>query len=170
VDQYGAAPGGDFDAVPDVDAVSDFDLCAGTLAQTAQIQVQFSQDGGTWGPWQNFVPGTYVFWMVNFRLALTQGVQNGVTVSPLITAFAWQVSVPDRIIQVAEVSCPATGLAITFTPAFQITPAVAVTVLNAQPGDVITFPTAIGPAGGTIEITNAGTGVLRNISYIAKGY
>ena len=28
----------------------------------------------------------------------------------------------------------------------------------------------IGPAGGTIEITNAGTGVLRNISYIAKGY
>ncbi|MGD0826570.1 MAG: phage tail protein [Desulfobaccales bacterium] len=170
VDQYGAAPGGDFDSVPDVDALPDFDVAGGTLAQTAHIQVQFSQDGATWGAWQDFIPGTYVFWKVNFRLALTQGVQGGVTVSPLVTAFTWGVSMPDRIIQVASVSCPATGLAITFTPAFQTAPAIAVTVLNAEAGDVVTFPTAIGPAGGTIMIINAGAGVVRNISYIAKGY
>jgi hypothetical protein len=88
----------------------------------------------------------------------------------MVTDFAWSVAMPDRIIQVGSISCPAMGLAITFTPAFQITPAIAVTILNAQPGDVVTFPVAIGPSGGTIEITNAGAGVLRNISYIAKGY
>ena len=170
VDQYDAGAGGQFDQVPDVDAVPDFDQAGGTLAQTAQIQVQFSQDGSTWGDWQNFIPGTYVFWKVNFRLALIQVVQGNVTLNPMVTDFAWSVAMPDRIIQVGSISCPAMGLAITFTPAFQITPAIAVTILNAQPGDVVTFPVAIGPSGGTIEITNAGAGVLRNISYIAKGY
>jgi hypothetical protein len=77
---------------------------------------------------------------------------------------------PDRIVQVGSVSCPATGLPITFTPAFQITPSLAVTILNAQAGDVITFPTAIGPSGGAIEIMNGGAGVVRDISYIAHGY
>jgi hypothetical protein len=170
VDQYDAGAGGQFDQVPDVDAVPDFDQAGGPLAQTAQIQAQFSQDGSTWGDWQNFIPGTYVFWKVNFRLALIQVVQGNVTLNPMVTDFAWSVAMPDRIIQVGSISCPATGLAITFTPAFQITPAIAVTILNAQPGDVVTFPTAIGPAGGTIMVTNSGAGVLRNISYIAKGY
>ena len=77
---------------------------------------------------------------------------------------------PDRLVDVGSIACPATGLAVTFTPAFQITPSVAVTRLNAENGDVVTFPTAIGPAGGTIMVTNGGTGVARNISYIAKGY
>jgi hypothetical protein len=170
VDQYDAGAGGQFDQVPDVDAVPDFDQAGGTLAQTAQIQAQFSQDGSTWGDWQNFIPGTYVFWKVNFRLALIQVVQGNVTLNPMVTDFAWSVAMPDRIIQVGSISCPATGLAITFTPAFQITPAIAVTILNAQPGDVVTFPTAIGPAGGTIMVINGGAGVLRNISYIAKGF
>jgi hypothetical protein len=153
-----------------VDAVPDFDQAGGPLAQTAQIQVQFSQDGSTWGDWQNFIPGTYVFWKVNFRLALIQVVQGNVTLNPMVTDFAWTVAMPDRIIQVGSISCPATGLAITFTPAFQITPAIAVMILNAQPGDMVTFPTAIGPAGGTIMVINGSAGVLRNISYIAKGY
>ncbi|MGO9176310.1 MAG: phage tail protein [Desulfobaccales bacterium] len=170
VDQYGAGPGGDFDLAPDVDAVPDFDQAGGTLAQTAQIQVQFSQDGSTWGDWQNFIPGTYMFRMVNFRLSLASMVQGGVTLSPLVSAFAWSVEMPDRIVQVGSVSCPATGLPITFTPAFQITPSLAVTILNAQAGDVITFPTAIGPSGGAIEIMNGGAGVVRDISYIAHGY
>ncbi len=169
-DQYDAGAGGQFDQVPDVDAVPDFDQSGGTLAQTAQIQVQFSQDGSNWGAWQAFTPGTYVFHKVNFRLALTQVVQGSVTLSPVVTDFAWSISMPDRIVQVASVSCPATGLPITFTPAFQITPAIAVTVLNAEAGDVVAFPTAIGPAGGTIMVTNGGVGVARNISYIAKGY
>ncbi|MGO9174889.1 MAG: phage tail protein, partial [Desulfobaccales bacterium] len=170
VDQYGAGTGGQFDQVPDVDAVPDFDQAGGTLAQTAQIQVQFSLDGSTWGAWQVFTPGTYVFCKVNFQLALTQVVQGNVTLNPMVTGFTWSVAMPDRIIQVGSISCPASGLAITFTPDFQITPAIAVTILNAQTGDVVTFPTAIGPAGGTIMITNGGVGVLRNISYIAKGY
>jgi hypothetical protein len=170
VDQYDAGAGGQFDAVPDVDAVPDFDQAGGTLAQTVQIQVQFSQDGSTWGAWQNFVPGTYVFRKVNWRLALTQVMQGNVTFSPVVTGFAWSVSMQDRIVQVSSVSCPSTGLAVTFTPAFQITPALAVTILNAQAGDVMTFPTAIGPTGGTILITNGGAGVTRDISYIAHGY
>ena len=49
VDQYDAGAGGHSIQVPDVDAVPDFDQAGGTLAQTAQIQVQFSQDGSTWG-------------------------------------------------------------------------------------------------------------------------
>ncbi len=92
------------------------------------------------------------------------------TLSPVVTDFAWSVSMPDRLVQVASVACPATGLAVAFTPAFQITPAIAVTILNAQSGDVVTFPTAIGPAGGAFLVTNGGVGVLRDISYIAKGY
>ncbi len=48
-DQYDAGAGGQFDQVPDVDAVPDFDQSGGTLAQTAQIQVQFSQDGSAPG-------------------------------------------------------------------------------------------------------------------------
>ncbi|MGA7577864.1 MAG: phage tail protein [Desulfobaccales bacterium] len=170
VDQYDAGAGGEFDSVPDVDAAPDFDQAGGALAQTVQIQVQFSQDGSTWGAWQNFTPGTYVFRMVNFQVLLTQVVQGGVTLSPVVTDFAWSISMPDRLVDVGSIACPATGLAVTFTPAFQITPSVAVTILNAEAGDVVTFPTALGPAGGTIMVTNGGTGVARNISYIAKGY
>jgi hypothetical protein len=170
VDQYGAGAGGQFDQVPDVDALPDFDQGGGVLAQTAQIQVQFSQDGSTWGPWQSFIPGSYVFRKVNFRLALFQATQGNATLSPVVTDFAWSVEMPDRIIQVASVSCPATGLAVTFTPAFQVTPAITVLILNAQAGDVVTFPVAIGASGGTIEVQNSGVGVTRNISYVANGY
>ncbi len=170
VDQYGAPQGVQFDQVPDVDAIPDFDQAAGVLVQTVQIQVQFSQDGGTWGAWQNFIPGIYVFWKANFRLALTQAVQGNVTLSPTVSGFTWSVDMPDRIIQLASVSCPNTGLAITFTPPFQIVPSLGVTILNAQSGDVVTFPAPIGAAGGTILITNGGSGVTRNISYIAHGY
>ncbi|MGD0216322.1 MAG: phage tail protein [Desulfobaccales bacterium] len=170
VDQYDAGAGGEFDSVPDVDAAPDFDQAGGALAQTVQIRVQFTQDGATWGAWQNFTPGTYVFRKVNFQVLLTQIVQGGVTLSPVVTDFAWSISMPDRLVDVGSIACPATGLAVTFTPAFQITPSVAVTILNAQAGDVVTFPTAIGPAGGAIMVSNGGTGVARNISYIAKGY
>ena len=96
-------------------------------------------------------------------------VQGGVTLSPVVTDFAWSISMPDRLVDVGSIACPATGLAVTFTPAFQITPSVAVTILNAQAGDVVTFPMAIGPSRRHDQVTNGGAGVARNISYIAQG-
>ncbi len=158
--------GDDFDAVPDVEALPDFDTAGGISAPTVQIQMQLSQDGAAWGAWQPFTPGTYVFRKVNFRLALTQ---IGAA-SPIVSGFTWSVSMPDRIIQAAAVDCPGTGLAVAFTPPFQAVPSLQVTILNGQAGDLVTFPVAIGKAAGTILITNGGAGVDRNISYIAHGY
>jgi hypothetical protein len=71
----------DFDSIPDMDG-----LAAGQA--DVKVQIRISQDGSTWGNWQDLKPGQYYAWGINLRLALTV-YQAGVT--PVVSEFNWQV-------------------------------------------------------------------------------
>jgi hypothetical protein len=139
-------------------------------AGTADVVIQISIDPGTgtFGSWQTFIPGQYVARRIQMRAVLTS---NLATAIPVLTAFAFAISLPTRSqSSPGPVSCPATGLAVTFPLAFQTVPNVQVTIANESAADVITFPVAVSNTGFTVKITNGGVGVLRNIHWLASGY
>ena len=163
---------GDFDSLagnPDFDSLAGqpgFDDLVGPRP-AAKIQIALSQDGLTWGAYQDFLAKSYFFQDLKWRLDLMRAAAwQALTVS----GFSTTTDLPDRELRGVEVTCPDTGLTVNFTPAFQTTPLVAVTILDVQAGDLITFPVAFTNTGGAILITNGGNGVQRAINWFARGY
>jgi hypothetical protein len=132
-----------------------------------KIQMAIAPDSGVYGAWRDFTPGTYMGRKFKFRANL---LSYDTTVTPILDTMSISVDMPDRVESVAAVSCPASGgLTVTHLPAFQISPSVQITILNASPGDnaVLSSQSA---SGFTVQVTNAGTPVTRNINWLAQGY
>jgi hypothetical protein len=139
-------------------------------ASTANVAIQISIDPGTgtFGPWQAFLPGQYMAKRIQMRAVLTSAIS---TIIPVLTAMAWSVSLPTRSLSSpGPVSCPAGGLAVTFSLPFQTIPNVQITVANESPADTVIFPVAVSSTGFTVQIQNGGVGVARNIHWLASGY
>ena len=92
------------------------------------------------------------------------------TVSTILTGMTFSVDMPDRVDTGTALAIPAAGKAVVFATPFQIVPNVQITILNPVAGDVIAFPAQPTTTGFTVQITNAGVGVARNINWLAKGY
>jgi len=154
------------DAAPDWDAIVDFDGNVAGLA-SCKVQVRTSQDGSTWGDWQDLFPGQYVFQVVDIRLVL---LAPNPPITPVIMGFAFTVDMPDRVDVGNGITCPAGGLDVTYETPFQTDPPnVQITVLNPDPDDKVTV---IGSSKTTfhVAITNGGSGVERTINWLAQGY
>lgn len=152
------------DDVLDFDALSDLD---GDYAGYSNVQIQIQVYNGGWGPWQNFIAGTYIGQKFRPRALLTS---ESASITAVLSAFSFTVDMPDRIDTGTLVAINSIGTAIVFTVPFHIIPNVQITILNAQPGDTITFPVVPAISGFTVQITNGGVGVARNINWMAKGY
>lgn len=131
------------------------------------IQIATSDLAGTFGGWQNFVPGQYVGRKFKLRLLLTS---NDSHTTPSVTAFSFTVDMPDKIYSGTNVALAAIGTAVVFTAPFQVVPNVQVTILNSVGGDTVIFLAGPTAAGFTLQITNLGIGVVRNVNWLAKGY
>ena len=152
-----------------VAALDDIESLVVASAATSNVTMQISVDpgSGTFGAWQTFVPGQYVGSRFQMRAALMSALATSI---PTLTAMTWSVSLPDRVLRGTNVACAAGGQAITFSTPFQIIPNVQITIANAAAGDDIFF-TAVPTTGGfTVQVKNAGTGVARNINWIASAY
>lgn len=132
----------------------------------AKAKLAISQDGTTWGEWQDYVMGDYVGMAFKFRIEL-YSYSNTVTV--IASSFSFTVDMPDRIERGTGISIPAAGKTITHTNPFQIAPSTQITVVNAQSGDVIRLTNET-KSGFDIQITNGGSGVIRSINYDSGGY
>lgn len=138
----------------------------------AQPQIRLSQDGVTWGPWQNWAMGSYSALGFDAQVLL---VSADPSVAGVLTDFTFAVDVPDRVDTGTNIAVPAAGLAIAFTAPFNggpggaTVPNLLITIHGAQAGDqVVTSGRTL--AGFTVQVTNSGVGVARTIDWQAQGY
>ena len=121
----------------------------------------------TWSDWEQLLVGDFTARAFEFRARLFS---NATTVTPLITKLAVEVDMPDRVLSDDNVSVGASGLAVTFSPAFKEIPAIGVTPRNLASGDYWTI-TSISRSGFTVQFfDNTDTGVARTMDWIAKGF
>jgi hypothetical protein len=154
----------DFYAVADVYAESDVYGGWGSFV-LAQPQIRM-YNGGAWGSWINYSPGTYTGQKFDMRIVLST---TSDTALAILTGLSFSVDVPDRVDWHKGVSVPITGLNFTHTPSFRAVPSTVVQILSATQGDddVLTAETV---AGGTLFIYNGGVAVARSVNLIHQGY
>lgn len=134
-----------------------------------QPQVALSQDGSTYAAWINWNPGSYTFKSVKARILVTT--QNP-AVNAIVGSWQWGVDVPDLIQSAFGVPIIAAGSTITFPTKYNlVTPAVSVTILDRQTGDVDLLTEAnINATGFTFQVLNGGVGVARHVNWISRGF
>ena len=158
------------DSWVDVDTTTDWDGVDAS-GWDIELQVRATDDdpGGspTWSAWTTFVVGDYSARAFQWRVIL-YSITQGVT--PRITALTVNVDMPDRLDSDNNVVCPNTGLTVTFSPAFKVTPALAVADQNMATGDYKTI-TSISATGFSIQYFNASNvAVQRTFDWVARGY
>ena len=132
-----------------------------------KIQMAIAPDSGIYGAWRDFTPGAYMGRKFKFRANL---LSYNATVTPIFDAMKFSVDMPDRVESVAAVSCSSSsGLTVTYSTPFQISPSVQITILNASPGDDAVLSSQ-SSNGFTVQVSNAGSPVTRNINWLAQGY
>ena len=135
-------------------------------------QIRLSQDGSTWGSWQNWIPGSYSAMAFDAQVVL-------MTLDPSVLAvladFTFTVDVPTLVQTGTNVAISSGGTAITFAKAFNggpgsaTVPNLQVTIIGGSAGDdaIITARTK---SGFTLQVVNGGSGVARTVDYVAEGY
>jgi len=130
-------------------------------------QIALSQDGSTWGAWQNFFAGDYTDRAFKFRVYAysTQTYQY-----LKISVLEFYVDMPDRIESGQDAVIPAIGTTISFGKAYMVKPKIGLTLQSALAGDYYELQ-AVDTNGFTIQIKNSGgTGIEKTIDWESKGY
>lgn len=169
--------------------VQDFFGSTSSQFVDVQPQIALSQDGTTFGDWQNYVPGVYSARKFAARIVATTNDNNTIV---FVTQFVFTVWVPTRVDNWAIISAVRTslnnlalgggGAALTFLPDTQATaapfnggvsnpsqPSIGITILNWQAGDIPVI-TSLNKTGCTVQVTNGGVGVARNVNVRPEGY
>lgn len=152
--------GGLFDDAPGEFDGEDIDDSSATL------QIATSQDGISYSDWQEFITGSYTGWAYKFRVWLQSGDANhNIEISDLRV----DVDVPERT-ETGDLITSAAGTTVSFTNPFRRSPVVGVTIFNALSGDYYQV-TGVTATQFTIRVfTAAGTGVARQVTWLAKGF
>ncbi len=154
-----------FDDILDFDAVINFD---GEDNSNGGVipQIALSQDGSSWGDWQNFVAGDYTARAFKARLNCYS---NDERTYVKISNASFIVDMPDRDEGAADVVCPAIGLSVSFSKPFMIVPRIGITAQGLQSGDhyELTNKTV---NGFDIIFKNGSSGVQRTMDYTARAY
>lgn len=154
-----------FSTIPQVSLVSSF---IGGYSDSVSVLIEMSIAGndGVYGDWIPYHPGGYLARKFKFRITFASSEAD---TPAILTEFITTVDMPDRTEVGASVAIAGAGTSINFSRDFQVPPAVQITIFSAQTGDLVVLdpPTA---AGFTVQITNAGLGVARNINWTAQGY
>lgn len=131
-----------------------------------KIEMAIAPDSGIYGQWRDFIPGAYMGRKFKFRANL---ISSDPSITAILDTIIFSVDMPDRVDSGVSIPCPSTGLSILYSPKFQVSPSVQVTILNALPGDDVVLSSATA-TGFNVQITNAGSPVARNINWLSQGY
>lgn len=137
----------------------------------AELQVRFTDDDPSgapdWSSWRVFVVGDYSARAFEFRVRMTT---TDTQASPVVEEVSVTVDMPDRVVSETDVDSGAGAKAITFSPAFKVTPAIGISASNLATGDFYEI-TSKSASGFTITFKNSGgSAVDRTFDYVAKGY
>lgn len=130
------------------------------------VQVAIAQNDGVFGDWVDFVVGEYVGRKFKFR-GLFYSLDNYTSCS--LSEAKFYVDMPDKLQSANSTSIPAAVTPITYPVAFQTTPNLQITIINAVSGDTVQV-TGESATGFSVAILNAGVMVARSINWLAKGY
>jgi hypothetical protein len=123
----------------------------------------------TWTDWREFVVGDYKGWGLEFKAVLTS---NDANASPGVQNLRVTVDMPERSLSNGDIASgtAAGGYVVTFSNAFKVTPAIAITAQNLTSGDY--YEIVLKSASGfTIRFKNSGgTVVDRTFDWVARGY
>lgn len=168
IDEYALNFGEDVLSYEDIFAVADILNDSNRHHYFVRPQIQFAQDDGVFGEWQDYIPGT-----VNaryFRVRLVVQTDDPLIV-PFVRHFSWTIDVPDLVQSGTNLSIPSSGLRVTYGKAFHAIPNLQVTILDAIAGDRAVVQQNTDPLiGFDIRIFNNSTPVERVINWLAQGY
>lgn len=136
-----------------------------------ELQLRTTEDdpagAPTWSSWTPFVVGDYTARGFEFRLRLST---TDTQATPVVTSASVTIDMPDRTVSGDDIASGAGAKAVTFSPAFAATPAIAIAAQNLATGDYYEI-TSKSASGFTITFKNSGgTAVDRTFDYVAKGY
>lgn len=120
-----------------------------------------------WSDWAPLTIGEYTARAFRFRLHLRS---TAPAVTPSVSRMRITVDMPDRVADGRDLTCPPTGMRVSFEPAFMARPSLAVDAQGLSAGDR-KWITGIDETGFTLQfLDSAGNGVSRTFDYLAKGY
>ncbi|MGY2184641.1 host specificity protein J [Pseudomonas sp. SDO5591_S426] len=152
----------DFDTIESIDGDPPNGAMLSLWVRTSDVSP------AVWSAWKPFVVGDYRARQFDFQLrGSVEKTSNWIDVSKLEVV----IDMPDRIDSGNDIPVPVGGLAITYSPPFNASPAVSLTAQSLATGDY--FDVSAKTANGfTVFIRNS-SGVAvsgRTIDYISKGY
>lgn len=157
----------DITSITDITAVTDITgIVPAGLVETIP-QIRLSQDGGlTWSDWQNWVPGYYLFDLLDYRLLLTSKLA---TATPIVSAFNVEVDVPSLTQSGTDTSSTSGLKTVTFDTKFNEIPVVTITNDAMVSGDLLVKGT-VTKDGFEYAFQNTGAYVARAVSWTATSY
>jgi len=135
-------------------------------------QINVGNNAGTYAGWQDYKPGVYFGRYFQFRIVL-ESIDG--TSTPVITAFAFVVDVPDRIDDGSITTLTSGPVTLTHSPAFNGgngpsgVPVVTANIVGGSAGDQL-FVTSVSNSSVAFEVKNAGASVARTVHYSIQGY
>lgn len=160
----GAGTSALFDDIADIDTYPNIDGDA-TGTWSVRPKLAISQDGTTWGGWQDFAIGDYVGKAFKARLEVTS---TELDITVLVDGFKFTVDMPDRVDK-GTLPTVTGGSTVTYVTPFQTKPNTQITIVNAMAGDDVSLSSE-SKDGFTVQVLNSGIGVVRTINYLSQGY
>ena len=156
----------DFDVVPNVDELINFDGFKNNTIRVAE-EIALSIDGVNFGGYKPFKNGvSYLAKAFKMRLVLSS---KDAFNSPIVSEYSYEIDVPDKFESGSEISAN-NEIGILYKTNFSVAPKVQITILNAVAGDdaILSNQTK---GGFMIKIIDKnGIAVVREFNYFAKGY
>lgn len=145
----------------------------GTSGSTWSAALQFrttnDNPAGTpvWSAWTDFTIGEYTCRAYQFRIILNS---FSAYVTPIVEKLEIGVDMPDRVDGTNDLVCGVTGTTVTYSPAFMVSPALAIAAQGLTTGDYYVI-TAKSSTGFTIQFFNSSNvAIVRTFDWVAKGY
>jgi hypothetical protein len=157
----------------------EWDSTAGTwdgdvpTGSSAILQIAISQNGTTYGAWQNLVLGDYSGWAFKFRVLL-QTSDPAVNIS--VEQLGVIVDMPDRIESGSTTTSTSAGMLVNFAKAYHPSAVTAArvivtgTIVAPSLGDYIDV-SSVANTGFTLNARNsAGTRIAKQVHWMARGF
>lgn len=140
---------------------------------TATLQIAISQDGTTYGDWQNFVLGDYSGWAFRFRVLLET---TDSTINISVEQLGVIVDMPDRIESGSVTTSTSAAVTVNFARAYHPSAATASRVIvtgniiAASVGDYIDV-SSVTNSGFALSVRNSvGTRIAKQVHWMARGF
>lgn len=133
-----------------------------------RLEMRKSDDDVTWTAWETFTVGKHIFRYVEFRLVIESFDPN---INVQVTTAEVLIDMPDRYETGEDISCPPSGLTVTYSAPFKNSPSVNITLQDGAVDDRLEYVSKTS-SGFTVKVYNATTAgyVTRSLDYNAAGY